>query len=137
MAEERGMVLRLPPVQPRSRAAHEAAAFARVQGRFDALHVALFQAFFVDGHDLADHDVLVELAKAVGLDGDELRRALVQGRHRDEVLAYEAMARRLGLSGVPALVVHHADKPVERGLLVQGAQPFEVLQAAVARVEAG
>lgn len=101
MAAERGMTLRLPLVQPRSRAALEAAAFARAKGAFDAMHAALFRAFFVDGQDLADGEVLVGIARSVGLDGEELREALLQGRHQPEVLVDHAMARRLGLRGVP------------------------------------
>ena len=44
MARERGLTLRLPPVQPRSRKAHEATAFARSAGRADATAEALFGA---------------------------------------------------------------------------------------------
>ncbi len=45
MAEQRGMVLRLPPVQPRSRKAFEAAEFARGVGRFDSINCAHVQGF--------------------------------------------------------------------------------------------
>ncbi|MEK0084677.1 hypothetical protein U1T56_16090 [Geminicoccaceae bacterium SYSU G07066] len=51
-----------------------------------------------------------------------------------EVLADRAMARRLGLRGVPALVIGREGGPIERSVLVQGARPLEVLQAAVAQV---
>src|ERR671921_1915983 len=61
MAAERGMTLRLPPVQPRSRKAFEAAEFARSRGRFDPMHRALFRAFFEEGRDLADVDVLLDI----------------------------------------------------------------------------
>lgn len=40
MARQRGMTLRLPPVQPRSRRAFELAEFARANGRFDDVHRA-------------------------------------------------------------------------------------------------
>src|SRR3569832_2404616 len=49
MADQRGMVLKLPPLQPRSRKALEAAAHARDEGRFDAMHVGIFRAFFEHG----------------------------------------------------------------------------------------
>src|SRR4028119_1671701 len=49
MAEQRGMVLRLPPVQPRSRKAFEAAEFAREVGRFDPMNRASLQAFLAAG----------------------------------------------------------------------------------------
>ena len=79
MADERGMTLRLPPVQPRSRKALEAAEFAREAGRFDPMHRALFKAFFEDGRDLADHGVLIETAQSVGLDSQALEGALAEG----------------------------------------------------------
>ena len=44
MAASLGVEMRRPPVQARSRKAHEAAAYARRHGRFRALHEALFHA---------------------------------------------------------------------------------------------
>ncbi len=46
MAERMGIPMKLPPVQPRSRLAHEAAQWAREQGRFDDYNAAVFRAFF-------------------------------------------------------------------------------------------
>lgn len=54
MAAARGVALRPPPMQPRSRLAHETATFARERGRFDAVHEGPFRAFRRDGRDLAD-----------------------------------------------------------------------------------
>ena len=61
MAEERGMILRLPTAQPRSRKSLEAAEFARTAGLFDFVHCALFKVFFENGRDLADSDVLADI----------------------------------------------------------------------------
>jgi predicted DsbA family dithiol-disulfide isomerase len=137
MARERGMTLRLPPVQPRSRKALEAAEFARSVGRFGAMNDALFRAFFQDGKDLADPDTLVGIGAQAGLDPEALRAALAEERFLPKVLADEEEARRLGLSGVPALVVGRADEPVGRGYLLEGAQPYEAVREAVERVAAG
>jgi predicted DsbA family dithiol-disulfide isomerase len=130
MAEQRGMVLRLPPVQPRSRKAFEASEFARLQGRFDPMHRALFRAFFEEGRDLAELDALVEIGRSVGLDGEELRNALQSGRHTQKVQADQQMAAEIGISGVPALVISAGEK----GYLVSGAQPYEALHGVLDRV---
>ena len=129
--------LRLPPVQPRSRMAHEATAFARSAGRADAAAEALFRAFFEHGRDIGEPEVLIATGREAGLDADALRRALDEGRFTAEVLADEAEAQRLGLSGVPALVVGLADGPTEKGYLLQGAQPYEAVAAVVDRVARG
>jgi predicted DsbA family dithiol-disulfide isomerase len=59
---------------------------------------------------------------------------LDEGRFTDEVLADEAEVQRLGLSGVPALVVGPADGPLEQGYPLQGAQPYETVAAVVEQV---
>ena len=133
MARERGMTLRLPPVQPRSRKAFEAAEFARAARRFDPMNRALFKAFFEDGRDLADFDVLVEIGGSVRLDAQDLRAALESGRHAEKVLEDQRIANEIGISGVPALVVTAG----ETAYLISGAQPYEALRDAIERVEGG
>ncbi len=124
MARSLGMTLRLPPVQPRSRKALEAAEFARDNGRYDTMHTALFKAFFEDGEDLADTEVLLGVAASVGLDREELRRALEENRYTKKVLADEKLAARLGVSSVPTMLVAPADAPLETAEAITGAQPY-------------
>jgi predicted DsbA family dithiol-disulfide isomerase len=61
MAERLGVTMRFPPVKPRTRLAHEAAHWARAQGRFDDYHNEVFRAFFERGEDIGDVEVLVVL----------------------------------------------------------------------------
>lgn len=131
MAAQRGMKLQLPPVQPRSRKAMEAAEFARDAGRFEAMHDALFRAFFQAGLDLADSEVLVAVGASVGLDAAGLRAALEDGRYTARVLADQQQARQLGISGVPMLVVRGAGEPLHAGIGLSGAQPAGAVAAAV------
>ena len=129
MAQDRGMTLRLPPVQPRSRKAHEAAEFARERGLLDAMNGALFKAFFEEGRDLADMDVLLDIGQAVGLDADELRVALGSGHYTGRVLEDQHLARQIGVSGVPALIVTAG----QQAYLVSGAQPYETVMDVITR----
>ena len=127
MAAERGMDLKLPPVQPRSRKALEAAECARSQGRFDAMHRALFEAFFRDGRDIGDEAVLGEIASGVGLDPAKFSQALREGRFTAKVLQDQRLARELNISGVPGTLMVRG----EQGLIISGAQPYEALKEAV------
>jgi predicted DsbA family dithiol-disulfide isomerase len=133
MARERGLALKLPPVQPRSRKALEAAEHARERGRFGEMHAALFRAFFEHGRDIGDVAVLEDVAAAVGLDRAALRADLDAGRHTAKVSEDQRLAAELGLGGVPALLITPADGP-GRALLVSGAQPYEAVREALDRV---
>ncbi|MGI3902639.1 MAG: DsbA family oxidoreductase [Janthinobacterium lividum] len=134
MAEERGMVLRLPPVQPRSRLAAMTAAFARSAGAFDAVHEALFRAFFEEGLDIGDRSVLLDIATLAGLDSAELHKALDEPALEARIRAEEEQAMRLGIGGVPAIVIRHG---VGEAYLLSGAQPFDVVQHAIEQARAG
>src|SRR5262249_41891854 len=115
--------MQFPPIKPRSRQAHEATEFARDKGLVDAMRTALFQAYFVANRDLGDPDVLVDVGASVGLDAEELRAALADGRYRPRVEEMEALAARIGVGAVPTIVFGDA-------VGVEGAQPYEVLHQA-------
>lgn len=119
LARELGMEMRYPRVQPRTRKAHETAAYAREHGRFDEVHDALYRAYFVEGLDIGRIDVLAELGARFGLDVQDLRIALGVDRYTEQVLAEEVEALGRGVRGVPAYVVD--------GRLVTGLQQYEDL----------
>jgi predicted DsbA family dithiol-disulfide isomerase len=128
------MTLRLPPVQPRSRKALEAAEYARGEGRFDEMHETLFRAFFEDGKDIGREEVLLEFGASVGLDLEGLRVALEEGRYTEKVLADEELARRIGVCSVPTMFVGPVGQPPEKAEAIVGAQPYGGrIEAAVER----
>ena len=131
MARERRMKLHLPPVQPRSRLAHEMTAFAHARDKGAEVHHALFKAFFEHGQDIGDVDILAKIAASVGLDEAAVRSALAEGTHRAQVLADEKVASGLGIGGVPAISIRAASELVERGVLLKGVQPYETLRGVI------
>jgi predicted DsbA family dithiol-disulfide isomerase len=124
MANALGMKLRLPPVQPRSRKALEAAEYARKEGKFDEMHTALFRAFFESGKDIGKEEVLLEVGASVGIDREELRAALEEGRYAEKVIADEELARKLGVGSVPTMFVGPVGEPFEHAEVIIGAQPY-------------
>jgi predicted DsbA family dithiol-disulfide isomerase len=104
LAAELGVPIRRPALGARTRKAHEAALLARRHGVFDALHAAIFAAYFVGGRDIGRIDVLVELGAAAGLDRSELKVALDLDTYAADVAAEREEALALGLTGAPAFV---------------------------------
>ena len=123
------MKMRLPPIQPRSRRAHEAAKWAQTEDQFDAYNTALFRAFFERGEDISDIDVLAKLARDLGVDDSTLRTSLESKQFEPSVTADEREAAELGVHAVPAFVFN-------RRFALTGVQPTAALEEMVNRASA-
>jgi predicted DsbA family dithiol-disulfide isomerase len=106
-----------------SRLAQELGAWADTQPGGDAIHDALFRAYFVDARDIGDRGVLVEIAASVGLPADQAREVLEKRTHQAAIDADWEKSRQYGVTGVPTFVIG------TRGVV--GAQPYEVLDELV------
>jgi len=106
LAAKMKMPLKRPPIQPRSRLAHEAAKWADRQGAFEEYNIALFRAFFEHGKDIGNTEVLSELAVNLKLDAGSLELSLKNGDLTAMVLADENEAQNVGVRAVPAFVVN-------------------------------
>ena len=103
-----------------SRLAQELGKWADTQPGGDAIHDRLYKAYFVDAKNLADTDLLVEIAASVGLPADEARAVLAERQFSDAVDADWAKSHRYGVTGVPTFVA------ARYGIV--GAQPYEALE---------
>ena len=102
-----------------SRLAQELAKWADSQPGGEGIHQALYRAYFVEDRNIGDLEVLVDIAKSVGLPEDRARTVLVERTFRDQVDLDWQKACRYGITGVPSFVAG--------GTKVVGAQPYEVL----------
>ena len=102
-----------------SRLAQELARWGEGTAESEALNMALYQVYFVDGRNLGELDVLLDVVEQVGLPVDEARDVLEGRTMREAIDADWEYARSIGVTGVPTFAV---------GLTgVVGAQPYEQL----------
>ena len=127
LAERLGIPMKMPPVKPRTRLTHEAAHWARAQGRFEDYHDEIFRAYFERGEDIGEVDVLDAIALRLDLDKDSLREALTSHEFIPSVLEDERDAARIGVTGVPAFIAN-------RKAALTGVQPVENLRKLVESV---
>ena len=106
--------------------AHRLLHLAHERGVQDALKERLFAAYLTEGQAIGEPDVLRPLAVEVGLDAREVGDVLDGDRYTAEVRQDEAIARELGITGVPFFVLGGR-------LGVSGAQPADVLLGALGR----
>ena len=84
--------------------AHQLIHWAGTQERAHAAKQALFAAYFSRGQDIHDLDVLAAVAREIGLDPEEARKVLADGRYADMVRKEEALWTGRGIHAVPAMV---------------------------------
>ncbi len=85
--------------------AHQAIHHAKAKGRQVELVERLFQAYFEQGRHVGRAEELADLGEEAGLDGAELREALAEGTYEKAVAEDIALARDLGINGVPFYVL--------------------------------
>ena len=111
---------------PNTLDAHRLIRWAWSAGRQDAVVEALFRAFFIDGEDIGDREILAARAADAGMDREILSRLLIADADVDAVRDEIEKARSLGVTGVPFFIL-------DGRLGVSGAQPPEVLARAIAK----
>jgi predicted DsbA family dithiol-disulfide isomerase len=122
-----GLALRFDHIRPGNTFhAHRLLHLAHEHGAQDALKERLLRAYLTEGQAIGERDVLRPLAREVGLDGRDVDDVLDGDRHATEVRQDEAIARELGITGVPFFVLAGR-------LGISGAQPADVLLGALDR----
>lgn len=82
-----------------------AAEFARDHGGYEDFHTRMFTAYFTEGRDIGDMDVILTEAEAGGLDTAALRTALEEGRYAERVAQGSDRARAAGVTAIPTFVM--------------------------------
>jgi predicted DsbA family dithiol-disulfide isomerase len=113
-------------VRPNTFAAHRLMTEALVQGpgTQQALADGLFAAYWAQGRDIGDPEVLADVAEACGLPADRARAVPAGDEHAVAVREEERLAELSGIHAVPTFVIGGR-------FAVSGAQPPAVLAGAV------
>lgn len=106
--------------------AHRLIHYATAHGKGDEMTEQLFNAYFVDGRNIADHAFLTDLAVGIGLPADATRGILASDRFAGEVRGDIDDALQMGINGVPFFVL-------DNKYAVSGAQDTSVFVEALTR----
>ncbi len=130
-AESAGLNINLEQIQktPNTVDAHRVIHWAGIEGKQTPVVSALFRAYFVDGRDIGDHEVLGDVADSSGMDASLVLRLLKSDEDQREIVERDATARGMGINSVPTFIVaqQHA---------VPGAQPPELWSKVIAELTA-
>lgn len=120
--EEEGIRFNFNEIEktPNTIHSHRLVRYAAEHGLQTPVISAIFDAYFLNGRDIGEPDVLAAIAESTGLDFDDTLAFLESDRDIETILAEDELARRLGVNGVPCFIVN-------RKYAVSGAQSPEVL----------
>ncbi|MGH1414734.1 MAG: DsbA family oxidoreductase [Pelagimonas sp.] len=131
-AEQAGLTIHLDKITrtPNTVDAHRLIHWSAIEGTQTAVVSSLFQAYFTDGRDISDHEVLADIADACAMDASVVLRLLKTDEDKREIVERDAAARGMGINSVPTFIVagKHA---------VPGAQPPELWKQVIAELRQG
>lgn len=107
--------------------AHRLLLWAGLEGGQHELKQALFKAYFTDGDNPGDPDLLLRLAAEVGLDTVRAHEILHSDEFADEVRERERFYLDAGIHSVPAVIIDDRH-------LISGGQPPEVFERALRQI---
>lgn len=104
---------------PNTLNAHRLIHWAGIEQTQSMLVSAMFRAYFKEGRDIGDVEVLADIADSCSMDAALVQRLLATDEDLDGIREKDASFRKMGVSSVPTFIIagKHA---------VPGAQPVEV-----------
>jgi len=128
-AEKAGLAIDFEAMQrtPNTLDAHRLIHGAGVEGKQTEAVDALFAAYFTEGRDIGDAEVLADIADSIGMDAAVVLKLLKSDADRDDIAKRDSHSREMGVSSVPTFIVanRHA---------VPGAQPPELWEQVIREI---
>ena len=119
--KEAGIVFGNHTLLSNSKLALQASEYARELGKYHDFHENIFHAYFTEGLDIGNLDVIAAVAGKSGLDEDHTLSAVKDGRYVPRLISARKEGQLINLTGVPTFIIDGKHKLV-------GAQPLEVFR---------
>ena len=106
-AEKAGLNIQFEAMKrtPNTLDAHRLIHWAGIEGKQIETVDALFKAYFEEGRDIGDHEVLADIADGVGMDASVVLKLLQSDSDARDIRNRDAHSRKMGVSSVPTYIV--------------------------------
>lgn len=124
---EEGLELLMPKFLIYTWLAQESVHFANSQGLSLKLAKSLFHAFFSQGLDISNEEVVMRLASQSGVNTQQLRQALDGGELTKHVMADEQEFKTYGFQGLPVMLIGEKDFSPKSFMPISGYKTLDEL----------
>jgi len=87
--------------------AHRLIQLAKTKGLGNEIEEALFKAYFAEGRNIDDKEILLKTGVSIGLDESEVKEIFSSDVYTKEVRKDEMQAQSIGINGVPFFVLNN------------------------------
>lgn len=131
MADAEGLEYRMEDTKvANAMDAHRLIQLAKTIGKGDEIEERLFRAYFTEGKNIADKDVLVSLGEDIGMPSERIRSCLDKGEFTESIRQDIQESQEIGVRGVPFFVFNNQ-------YAISGAQPTELFVQTMEKCLAG
>lgn len=121
MAEDAGLnEMKRPRRRPNSLRVLQAVEHAKRLGKGDEVRDSFYKAYWDDGLDVGQMDVIRQVSEPLGIEWEPLAEALAENRYLDTVMGEFQEGMDLGFNAIPAFVIGDVG--------FMGAQPLDVFR---------
>ena len=103
---------------PNSFLSHKLLAYANSKQKQDQVLELLFYEYFIEGNDIGDIKVLIQIAKQTKIYDNRIENYIISNQDTKNLINEELQARKIGISAVPCFIFN-------KEIVVSGAQPKE------------
>lgn len=104
MAEEDNIEIKLPGFATNSRLALEASELAKTKDIFLKFHLAIYEAYFLEGLNIGDINIVLEIGEKAGINHTELQECLNQRSMFNQIRTNNKEAEENLILGVPTFL---------------------------------
>lgn len=104
MAKEDNIEIKLPGYATNSRLSLEASEFAKIKGKFLEFHIGVYEAYFLEGRNIGDIEIVLDIGEKAGLHRSDLVECLNKRNMFDNIEANKKEAEDNIILGVPTFI---------------------------------
>ena len=91
---------------PNTLSAHRLIFWAGQEGVQNAVVSAIFKAYFIEGRDIGENSVLIDISHDTGIDKEMVSRLLAGKNDYEQIVELDNAAREMGINSAPTFILN-------------------------------